>query len=121
MHKVVVVGSGASGVHFALTLLEKGHKVVMVDVGYEPPEEANPGVSFTDLKVSLPDSVRYFLGDRFEGIIHRNPEKEFYGFPPNKQYVFSSPSEFQLRSSGFAPLASFAPGSMRRPPSSTKV
>jgi len=112
MSKVVVVGSGASGVHFALTLLEKGYQVVMVDVGHKPPEEANPGVSFNDLKISLQDSVAYFLGQKFEGIIHKDPETEFYGFPPNKQYVFSSPTEFQFRSRGFAPLTSFAAGGM---------
>ena len=74
----MVVGSGASGVHFALTLLEKGYEVEMVDVGYEPPEEVSPGVSFSDLKASLQDSAGYFLGHRFEGIIHKDPETEFY-------------------------------------------
>ena len=112
MHKVVVVGSGASGIHFALTLLEKGYEVVMVDVGNEPSEGRDPAVSFSDLKESLQDPVGYFLGHKFEGIIHKGPETEFYGFPPNKQYVFSSPQEFQFRSSGFAPLTSFAAGGM---------
>ena len=37
MTHVVVVGSGASGVHFALTALERGHDVTMVDVGIERP------------------------------------------------------------------------------------
>ena len=33
MDRVLVVGSGASGVHFALSLLERGHHVTMVDGG----------------------------------------------------------------------------------------
>ena len=37
MDKVVIVGSGASGVHFALSLLEKGYEVVMLDVGVGGP------------------------------------------------------------------------------------
>ena len=37
MARVSVVGSGASGVHFALTLLEKGYDVTMLDVGRAPP------------------------------------------------------------------------------------
>ena len=33
MAHVTVVGCGASALHFALTLLERGHRVTLVDVG----------------------------------------------------------------------------------------
>ena len=35
---VVIVGSGASAVHFALTLLEQGQRVTMLDVGRQRPD-----------------------------------------------------------------------------------
>ena len=35
MGRVLIVGSGASGVHFALSVLGKGWEVVMVDVGWK--------------------------------------------------------------------------------------
>src|SRR5262249_58191349 len=42
MGKVVIIGSGASGVHFALSLLGKGYEVIMLDVGRAKPPAVNP-------------------------------------------------------------------------------
>lgn len=109
---VVVVGSGASGVHFALTLLRKGHRVVMLDVGRRRPEPVNPADSFVQLKTSLADPARYFLGPRYEALILPDFNSEYYGFPPGKEYVFAPAKEFSYRASGFAPLLSFAAGGL---------
>ena len=57
MKKVVVVGSGASGVHFALSVLKKGYEVLMLDVGNKQPAIPNPDNSFNDLKTNLNDPV----------------------------------------------------------------
>jgi cation diffusion facilitator CzcD-associated flavoprotein CzcO len=34
MARHLVIGSGASGVHYAQTVLERGEEVTLVDVGY---------------------------------------------------------------------------------------
>ena len=112
MEQVVIVGSGASGVHFAQSLLEKKYQVVMLDVGHEKPEILNPDDSFTDLKYNLNDPVRYFLGEKFESVIYPDDESEYYGFPPSKNFVFRKPLQFSYKSAGFSPLFSFAKGGL---------
>ena len=112
MREVVIVGSGASGVHFALTLLQKGYDVLMLDAGQAPPPPVAPELSFDALKRTLDDPARYFLGDAFESVIYPNDDAEFYGFPPSKRYVFTHPSAFGYTSEGFEPLFSFAQGGL---------
>jgi choline dehydrogenase-like flavoprotein len=109
---ILVVGSGASAVHFAQSALEKGHEVTMVDVGRERPAPVRPGDSFEDLKRNLDDPVAHLLGENFEAVTYPGGEGEFYGFPPNKSYVFEGITPFQVRASGFAPLVSFAQGGL---------
>ncbi len=112
MDKILIVGSGASGVHFALSLLQKGYEVLMLDVGYEKPTTVNPEDNFNDLKTNLSNPVNYFLGQNFEAVIYPDDQSEFYGFPPNKSYIFSTPDNFQFQSKGFEPLFSFAQGGL---------
>ncbi|MGH9176639.1 MAG: hypothetical protein ACRD1H_19880, partial [Vicinamibacterales bacterium] len=112
MDRVVIVGSGASGVHFALSVLEKGYDVVMLDVGRVKPPVVNPRDTFNELKQNLDDPARYFLGDDYEGVVYPGSEGEYYGFPPNKSYIFASPPAFATQSSGFAALSSFAQGGL---------
>ncbi len=112
MARVVVVGSGASGVHFALTVLQKGHEVVMLDVGRSRPPSVNPRDSFSDLKRTLGDPSGYFLGERYQGVVYPGADVEYYGFPPSKDYVFDCPPAFATRMSGFAALSSFAQGGL---------
>jgi choline dehydrogenase-like flavoprotein len=109
---VVVVGSGASACHFALTALERGAAVMMLDVGLRGADPVRPQDSFETLKETLPDPAAYFLGERFEAVSLPGDEKEYYGFPPNKNYVFTSVDSFRHRSLGFAPLVSFAQGGL---------
>src|SRR5262249_123291 len=112
MDKVLIVGSGASGVHFALTLLQKGYQVLLLDVGREKPLPVNPGDAFNDLKRNLADPVRYFLGESFEAVVYPGSKGEYYGFPPNKNYIFDKPDKFKWAATGFAPLFSFARGGL---------
>lgn len=112
MDKIVIVGSGASGVHFALTVLKKGYEVTMLDVGYKKPKTFNPEDNIFDLKTNLNDPVNYFLGENFEAFIPPDHKSEYYGFPPNKNYVFLKPSQFSCSSNGFTPLFSFARGGL---------
>lgn len=108
--EITVVGSGPSGVHFALTLLRKGYRVTMLDVGYRRPPVVNPEDSFVALKKNLADPVAFFLGEDFQGVVLPTLEKEYYGIPPNKSYIFQAPPGFAYRARGFAPIFSFAAG-----------
>jgi len=112
MPEVTIVGSGASAVHFALSVLQKGYTVTMLDVGYDKPETVNPKDTLNGLKENLADPVEYFLGKKYEALIMPDAEKEYYGIPPSKSYVFKTPENFQERSSGFEPLFSFARGGL---------
>ena len=109
---VTVVGSGASGVHFALSLLRKGVSVTMLDVGRQGNAPVSPQSSLTGLKDTLADPCAYFLGTRYEGVLLPDADGEYYGIPPSKQYVFDQPAGFGHASTGFAPLFSFARGGL---------
>jgi choline dehydrogenase-like flavoprotein len=110
MNRICVVGSGASGVHFALTALERGHEVTMLDVGHERPPGVLPAASFDELKGELPDPVSYFLGPRGEGVVYPEPGSSFYGHPPSKDYVFELPAGFAASATAMEPLFTFARG-----------
>jgi len=112
MDRIVIVGSGASGVHFALSVLQKGYDVVMLDVGRVKPPVLNPRDTFVELKHSLEDPVRYFLGEDYEAVVYPGSAGEYYGFPPNKSYVFARPRAFVTDAKGFEPLSSFAQGGL---------
>lgn len=112
MEKILIIGSGASGVHFALSVLEKGYDVTMLDVGYEKGHHVNPNESLIELKRNLSDPVKYFLGKNYESVMYPDFKEEYYGFPPSKEYVFTKPPGFALRLSGFAPVFSFARGGL---------
>jgi choline dehydrogenase-like flavoprotein len=110
--RVVVVGSGPSGVHFALTLLRRGHEVVMLDVGREKPAAAAPDQDFEGLKERLDDPAAYFLGEGFEAVTLPGPDAGVYAFPPSKRYIFDGAPGFPLRGVDFASLSSLAQGGL---------
>ena len=68
--------------------------------------------SFEDLKRNLDDPAAHLLGTRFEAVTYPGADGEYYGFPPDKRYVFESPEARGLRPEGFAPLLSFAQGGL---------
>jgi choline dehydrogenase-like flavoprotein len=109
---IVVVGSGASAVHFSQTALELGRRVLMLDVGFPKPDPALPQASLNQLKAELDDPVRYFLGESYESLIVPGDQSEYYGFPPSKSYVFRNLVDYRVESKGFAPLLSFAQGGL---------
>ena len=111
MDNVVIVGSGASGVHFALSLLRKGYDVHMLDVGGSGSQPINPQDSFVELKARLIDPAAYFLGEDFSGVFLPEFKSEYYGIPPSKSYVLANVND-GVRTSGFSPLWSFAQGGL---------
>lgn len=111
---VTVAGSGPSGVHFALTLLRRGIRVHMVDAGGEGDPPVEPEWTAAELKAGLEDPVQYFLGEDLYGLALPGSEGEFYGFPPQKRFVFERPPGLRERPEGFAPLGSWARGGLAR-------
>ncbi len=112
MTRIVVVGSGPSGAHFARKALELGHEVRMLDVGFEGSGHARPDLTWTGLKRDLDDPAAYFLGDRFEGVMQPDDGAEYYAIPPSKGYVFRDAGVPAPRTEGFAPLFSWAQGGL---------
>ena len=109
---VTVIGSGASGVHFALTVLQKGGAVRMIDVGRQGRAHVLPDATLNGLKSQLSDPAGYFLGADFDSVLLPGVNDEYYGIPPSKDYVFDHPEHFGHASTGFAPLFSFARGGL---------
>jgi choline dehydrogenase-like flavoprotein len=109
---IVVVGSGASGAHFALTALESNRRVLMLDVGYGAREGVDPTQSLNGLKRNLKDPASYFLGNDYQSVILPGNKGEYYGFPPSKQHVFRANDLFAYKADGFSPLVSFATGGL---------
>jgi len=109
---VTVVGSGPSGVHFALTLLGKGHRVTLLDAGEGSPPPVRPEDDLRSLKANLEDPAQYFLGADFESAILPDSKGEFYGFPPNKLALFRRPPGAEVRTDGLDPLVAYARGGL---------
>lgn len=112
MDRVVVVGSGASGVHFAQTLLARGREVTLLDVGRRRAAPRLPQATLNGLKEQLPDPVAYFLGERFEGVLLPGKKGEYYGIPPSKAHALEGPDGHAFDADGFAPLFSLAQGGL---------
>lgn len=110
--RVLVVGSGASGVHFALSLLRRGQRVTMVDVGGPGPGPVAPHLDFTGLRERLDDASGYFLGSRFEGVSLPGEDDGASAIPPSKGHVLASHRDLPYEASGFAPRTSFARGGL---------
>jgi len=109
---IVIVGSGASGVHFAWSAVERGRKVRLLDVGYPRPEPVLPGEDLNGLKAKLDDPVAWLLGEEYGSLVLPGAKGEYYGFPPSKDHVFRNDGVLSHRASGFAPLFSFAAGGL---------
>ncbi|MFN8666663.1 MAG: GMC oxidoreductase [Gemmatimonadaceae bacterium] len=112
MADFLVVGSGATGVHFAQTMLERGHTVTLLDVGFERPPAPHPDAPFTRLKEALDDDGAYFLGANGEAVVYPTAHGKPYGFPPSKAHVFRRPDGEGVVERGFHPMLSYARGGL---------
>lgn len=114
--KLVVVGSGPSGLHFAQTALERGQAVTLIDLGNSGPCPPLKTSAYAALKSTLPDPVSYFLGESYDGAeipaAPGMPPSAYYKMPPSKAHVFARPSQFSLKEDGLHPLISFAAGGL---------
>lgn len=111
-HSCVVIGSGPSGVHAALTLLKKGKKVLMIDVGHKEKDFGYPGISFNELKMKLDDPYHYFLGDGLKGILDHH-DGDVFDYPPSRNFMMrghENPYHFDLEN--FDPILSLNQGGL---------
>jgi choline dehydrogenase-like flavoprotein len=110
--RIVVVGSGVSGAHAALTLLERGHDIELWDIGEEEPFFPEPGLSFHELKERLPDPVGYFLGPDLDALVPPTAE-ELLRYPPSRRFMVSGAAGLdEFVDNGFAPYGSRAKGGL---------
>ena len=95
--RVLVVGSGASGVQASLQLLDRGVSVRMIDVGRRPtsPHESLPLKSFSELRHVDGDQESYFLGRNLDGI-RFDDIRTGNKLPPLKSHVIEARSETQV-------------------------
>ena len=111
---VIVVGSGASGVHAAAVIVEAGCAVTMLDGGYRDETYAKliPEKSFLEVRRQDWQQHRYFLGDQFEGI-DLSPVGAASHVTPPRQYVLRDAAKLTPSiSSEFAALESLALGGL---------
>jgi choline dehydrogenase-like flavoprotein len=112
--KILVIGSGPSGVHFALSALRKNHDVTMLDVGIQGAPIPLPEESFVGLKQRMDDPVSYFLGDGYAAAVLPDSAArlDYYNLPAAKDYVFKTPAYLRYTAHGISPLVSFAGGGL---------
>lgn len=110
--KTIVVGSGVSGAHAALTLLERGHAVEIWDVGRDDAALPPPDTTFHELKAVLADPIAYFLG-RDLGALIPPDSPELLRYPPSRSFL-AAPDDplWTFVSDQFFPSASFAKGGL---------
>ena len=112
MQTVTVVGAGVAAAHAALTLLERGCRVELWDVGRSERPFPAAGLSFDDLRQQLDDPVSYLLGADLGGLIP--PEvPELLRYPPSRAFLLDQDDPSSgFASDGFAPFGSFAKGGL---------
>jgi choline dehydrogenase-like flavoprotein len=106
------VGSGASGAHLALTALERGFQVTMLDAGFQRAPRPEPDATIETVKSRLPDPIGYFLGPAGEGVAYPDSKPSYYAHPPSKAYVFQIPRSFPTAARNMEPVFSFARGGL---------
>ncbi len=111
---VAIVGSGPSGALAALKLVERGRKVLLLDVGNDDDRYRKriPDEPFSHLRRSDPEQRRYFLGDHLEGI-PRGRVRVGAQLTPPRQFVTWGVEEYLPVSGGdFDPMQSLALGGL---------
>jgi choline dehydrogenase-like flavoprotein len=112
VNRIVVIGSGVSGAHAALTLLERGHAVEMWDVGREEPEFPEPGATFHELKSRLADPIAYFLGADLRALVPP-ASGELLRYPPSREFLIPPEDDlWNFTSASFHAYGSFAKGGL---------
>lgn len=112
MARILVVGSGPSAVNFAKRALQNHHAVEIVDVGLDYHKRDQQALGYNELKSTLDDPARFFLGNEYEGIKIGDVSDNATRIPQSRQHVISQIPQFNIDSDSFNPLYSFAKGGL---------
>lgn len=114
MRTALVVGSGASGVHAAWRLLQRGFRVRLLDVGERDHRYASliRFAPFEELRRTDPMQDRYFLGDDLEGV-PTGPVRVGAQLTPPRQHLTRGAAEhLPLHAPEFQAMQSLALGGL---------
>ena len=111
---IIVVGSGCSGAMAAQTLVEKGLRVHMIDVGVQDEQYKNniPAGNFEDIRKTNNQQHIFFLGKDFEGIPGEETSAGAQLTPPRKHITKYTDDFFRIQSQSFSPVESLAYGGL---------
>lgn len=114
MHDVIVVGSGASGAWAAFAAARRGLRVLVLDVGLEPPAGAPLRENLYALRKRDPEQRAYLLGERFESLHNLHaPNLSSRLKAPRFRYVTDHADRWApLEGRGFSAVQSFALGGL---------
>ncbi|MEQ1665905.1 MAG: hypothetical protein ABL927_11070, partial [Bdellovibrionales bacterium] len=117
--EVIIVGSGATAVHLAQTLVEAHRKVLMLDVGVINSQKSTftnrdleEKQNFTELRQTDPDQYKYFLGGELESV-KWEPIGIGAQLTPARKYMLDKVDELiPNKSDIFSPYESLANGGL---------
>jgi nucleoside-diphosphate-sugar epimerase len=113
IHDYIVVGSGCSGAIVAQTLVDRGAKVTMLDVGIKDDVDYKvPNEDFVDLRKNDAEQYRYLIGNKAEGISWGKVGSGAQITPPRK-YILNLVDRYaNIASSSFSAFQSLGYGGM---------
>ena len=111
---VIVIGSGAGGVHAAWPLVERGLSVALLDYGNVDAKYAPliPDASWETIRRTAGDQHRFFLGDDFEGIPFGKVRVGAQLTPPRGFIAQDTERRLPFHSQSFAITESLARGGL---------
>jgi GMC oxidoreductase len=111
---VIVVGSGCSGAMAAQTLLAKGLKVHLLDVGIKDTRYGNdiPEGNFEHIRQTNNQQHQLFLGKEFESLEMSESKSGAQLTPPRKHLTQFTNDFLRIQSSSFFPVESLAYGGL---------
>lgn len=111
---IVIVGSGASGVHAAEAALDAGARVTMVDVGLTQPagQRLLPRGDFTTLRSTDTEQYKYLIGEDFESISFDDIRQSNKLMPLRRHVISHNKLLTYLTCDGFVATKSFALGGL---------
>jgi len=91
---MIIVGSGPAGAQAAITALEHGYRVLMLDHGARSDQAGDIGSpehwrgrSFLELRRTEPEQANLFYGEGLDALMPRDPKAPGATLPPSRAYV----------------------------------
>lgn len=105
--KFTIIGSGPAGANAALTLLEKGYYVEMLDYGLCENQPASESYSFKKIKDQNPNSINFFYGNSMGGISDTD-DLDIFKYPERRKSIstinlFDNPENTEFFQPFFSP------------------